>query len=381
MSTTPRKFPIRITYILSNVTDAIAFEWIAAHLNRQLFQLDFILLVQHQEPIWLEQQLHNQNVPYVRFNFRSKKDYPRLIWNIWKQLRANQTEIVHTHIFEANVCGLLAALLAGISRRIYTRHHSTLNFLYYPWAVRYDKWINRLATDIVAITSSVKSVLVNRENADPNKIRVIHHCFDTNHFSCVSDDRIQAIRDKYRLSADIFVVGVVSRYTKMKGVEYMIDAFAKFLERGYATKLVLANARGSHKPVIDQHLAQLPKDSYIEIEFERDIPALYKCMSVFLHTPIDCDSEAYGQTYVEAMLAKIPSIITISGIANDYAKHGENCWVVGYQNAEDIYQALEKLYHEPELAKRISDNAFELAVQKFSLDKMIGDLEQLYLKQ
>ncbi|MBL0097760.1 MAG: glycosyltransferase [Bacteroidetes bacterium] len=68
---------------------------------------------------------------------------------------------------------------------------------------------------------------------------------------------------------------------------------------------------------------KLPSDSYIKIEFERDLFSLYSIFDYFIHAPIDPSVEAFGQVYIEALAAGIPSIFTLSGIAPDFIVDGK----------------------------------------------------------
>lgn len=371
--------PVKITYILANVTNAISFEWIAAKIDKTRCHLDFVLLINHTQPIWLEQWLQQHQVPCRRLNYRSKLDFFRLFFQVWLHLRRNCSQVIHAHIFEACLIGFLAGIFAGIRKRLYTRHHSTLHHRYFPRAVWYDSFINFLATDIIAISGVVRQVLIEKEKVNPAKVHLIHHGFDLPYFTEVSQERVEQLRQKYILSAHQKVVGVVSRYTHFKGIEYIIDAFAMLLRSGVEARLVLANALGDYKATIQQHLAQLPADSYLEIEYERDMPALYRCMDVFVHTPIEPDAEAFGQTYVECMLTGVPAIITLSGIAHEYARHGENAWVVGYENRDEILAALQVVLNNQEIANTLKKNAFALAQEWFGLPKLLNALIQIYL--
>ncbi|HAI74625.1 MAG TPA: glycosyl transferase family 1 [Microscillaceae bacterium] len=371
--------PVKVTYILANVTNAISFEWIAAKIDKTRCHLDFVLLINHTQPIWLEQWLQQHQVPCRRLNYRSKLDFFRLFFQVWLHLRRNRSQVIHTHIFEACLIGFLAGIFAGIRKRLYTRHHSTLHHRYFPRAVWYDRFINFLATDIIAISGVVRQVLIEKEKVNPAKVHLIHHGFDLPYFTEVSQERVEQLRQKYGLAAHQKVVGVVSRYTHFKGIEYIVDAFAMLLRSGVEARLLLANALGDYKATIQQHLAQLPADSYLEIEYERDMPALYRCMDVFVHTPIEPDAEAFGQTYVECMLTGVPAIITLSGIAHEYARHSENAWVVGYENSESIYQGLQALLDDKDMCEQIGKNAQNYAVNHFSFNAMFNKLVELYL--
>ena len=63
-----------------------------------------------------------------------------------------------------------------------------------------------------------------------------------------------------------------------------------------------------------------------------------------MHVPIDSMSEAFGQTYIEALASRVPSIFTLSGIACEFAKDRVNCLVVPYKDSDSIQLALESIF-------------------------------------
>ena len=102
-------------------------------------------------------------------------------------------------------------------------------------------------------------------------------------------------------------------------------------------------------------------------------------MDVFIHVPIDDTAEAFGQVYVEALAAGVPAVFTLSGIANDFIKQGENARMVNYCDSQGIYLAVKDALSEPELSKQFSEKAFQDVHTLFPLSKMINELEALYL--
>jgi len=84
----------------------------------------------------------------------------------------------------------------GIRKRIHTRHSGTGNHMYHPHAVKYDKIVNRLATDIVAVSENVKTILIEKDNARSDKITLIHHGFELEEFSHRNEKKDKAIKNK-----------------------------------------------------------------------------------------------------------------------------------------------------------------------------------------
>ncbi|MDQ3048361.1 MAG: glycosyltransferase family 4 protein [Bacteroidota bacterium] len=368
-----------ITYIISQVNKSTSFELTAKLLDRKKFRLSFILM--HDRNSALEDFLRLNNIRVDRVNYSSKKDLPSAVFYIRKFLKAHQTEIVHTHLFEGCLAGLVASRLAGIKTRIHTRHNSTIHHQYHKSTVKYDRLINLLSTKIVAVSATVKRVLTDLEGVSPEKINIIHHGFRMNEFNEIAEDRIQRLRTKYHLENKSHpVIGVISRYIHWKGIQYIISAFKKIRETYPEAHLILANAGGPYENEIKSLLRDLPVNCYTEIVFEEDVNALYKLFDIFVHTPIDSDSEAFGQVYVEALAAGIPSVFTLSGIAPDFISNKNNALIVDFKNSEEIEKAVIEIQNNKVLRKQLIDEGRKSALELFGIERMIHQLEELYEK-
>ena len=366
-----------IAYIVTNINKALAFEWTAMHLNPGRFRLIFILL--NNGPSELESFCHEKSISCYRIPYKSKKSIPAAILKIYRILKKEKIDIVHAHLVDSGLTGIAAARLAGIKKRIYTRHHSSYHHEYYPHAVKYDRWINRNSTHLVAISKNVHDIMLKNENVPEAKITLIHHGFDLDAFQQVNESRVELLRKKYGLSDKSHpVIGVVSRYIELKGIQYIIPAFKQLLEKYPQAHLLLCNGNGNYTPEIKKLLKNLPGSSYTEIGFEYDNFALYKLFDVFVHVPVNSKIEAFGQIYVEALAAGIPSVFTLSGVAHEFARHQENCLVVDYRSAGQIHQSILTILHNTELRNKMIKNGMEDVKSLFSLSLMIQKLEKLY---
>jgi glycosyltransferase involved in cell wall biosynthesis len=162
-------------------------------------------------------------------------------------------------------------------------------------------------------------------------------------------------------------------------VQFIIPAFEQFRKKIPNAHLVLANAQGDYAQEIERRLKELPDGSYTEIKFEKDLSALYKIFHVFVHAPTDRFAEAFGQTYIEPLIAGVPSIFTISGIASEFVVHEENALVAKHMNSVSIFQNLLKLHSDSQLRQRLVANGRDV-VTKFSLFNFLESLKNLYRK-
>lgn len=367
---------IKLAYIISQIDKALAFEWIAEELPNESLDLCFILL--HERETALEQFLKQKNIRVFRINYRGKKDFFSTFLKIFRILGKEKIQVVHCHLFDASLIGLLAAKMAGVQKRISTRHHSTLHHVYFPRAVYYDRFINFLATDLVAISENVRKILVDKEKVKAQKVHLVHHGFRLQAFAEVSQARIQKLRDKYQLTENHTVIGVIARQTEWKGIQYIVPAFIRLQKKYPQAILLLANAKGEYKAKIEALLQEMAPANYRQILFEEDIFALYQLFNIHVHTPIDDHSEAFGQTYVEALAAGIPSVFTLSGVAAEFIQDGENALTVDFKNSEVIWEAMNKLLENPALRNHLKKQGQEHVKRYFDLPVMITKLRKLY---
>lgn len=296
---------------------------------------------------------------------------------IYRILKKENISVIHTHLFEATLTGMIAARLAGVEKRIYSRHHGSYHHQYFPTAIKYDRFINFLSTDIVAISANVKNILTDYEGVSDNKVHLIHHGFDLDAFRNVAEEKIIMMKQKYLPESAYPVVGVISRYVEWKGIQYIIPAFKKILQTYPQAHLILANARGDYQKQIKELLAEIPQHYYTEIAFEEDLFALYKLFDVYIHTPVNKHIEAFGQTYIEALASGMPSIFTLSGVAREFVVNGENALVVDFKNSDAIYNAVMELLEDESLRNKLIRNG-QKSVEPFALDIFIRKLEELY---
>ncbi len=368
----------KVCIIVSQVDRAIAFEWTVDGLKDQ-FDFSFILI--GKQDSFLANWLHERNIDILDLPYRGKKDTLKTVRQMVGFMRKKKFDVVHTHLVEASIFGLFAARVAGVKKRIHTRHHSDYNYKYNNKGIKYDRWCNRLSTDIIAITEQVKQILVQREKVSPKKISLIHHGIDTDYFEERNESNLKSISNKYNPTGRKPVIGIVARQTHWKGIQYTIPAFAEVLKAYPNALLILANASGDYEVEIDRMMKeQLPVGSYVKIKYEYDTSSLYKLFDVYVHLPIDEVVEAFGQVYIEALSAGAPSVFTLSGIALDFIKNEENALVVPHCNSAETAKAIQRILADEFLRKKLSENGRAIVREKFSLPCFLENLKTLYDK-
>ncbi len=369
---------MKIVYIISKIDKSIEFENTAIGLKKAGFDMIFISLFPN-PPSQLKGFLEEHEIPCYELKYTSKYQYFGILYRIYKLLKKIKPDIVHCHLIDATVIGLRAAKYAGIEKRIYTRHHSSFHHQSAPHGVKYDKWSNRTACKVIAVSKKVKEILIKLEGVPAEKIEVVNHGIWVNDFVAVKPTKIGPVNNKYKLGNHFPVIGSVSRYDEWKGVQYTIMAFKLLLEEFPNAKLILANSgKGNYVETIVAHLKELPEDSYVEIPFENDVMALYKCIDLLVHVPVDDHSEAFGLVYIEPMAAHVPIVATRSGIGNEILEHLKNSYVVDYRSPAEIAAGVAFLINNPDKAKEMTADAFEMVNQNFGFHMKLDALSNIY---
>ncbi len=365
-----------VLYVISRVDYALGFDWLDQFLDRTKYDPVFVFL--HSTRPHLADVLESRGTKVECLNLESKKDYPLLFLKLIRLFRKYRPSIVHAHLLDANLLAIPAAFVCRIKKRIYTRHHSTYHFDYHPHMVKYDKLINRLSTQIVSISLNVTDVLIGKEHVPPRKVFLVNHGFQLQQFTSPDLEAVAALRRKYNPEGKAPVIGVISRLTEWKGVQYIIPAFRKLLESFPDAVLIIANAKGDYEAEIKRQLSELNQKQYVLIPFEKDLFSLYSLFDVFVHVPVDEAAEAFGQVYIESLAAKVPSVFTLSGIAREFIVNRENALVVPFKDTDAVYQAIHEILVTEELGKTLKENGLKAVIRKFTVASMMEALYKAY---
>src|SRR5260370_26082725 len=106
----------KLVYIISEINKSLAFEWIAQSFNKRKFDITFILLGKSDSE--LANQLRKDNVQIFEFPLGGKFSLMRSFFSLLTTLRKIKPDIIHTHLFYANILGLSAGWILRIPKRI-----------------------------------------------------------------------------------------------------------------------------------------------------------------------------------------------------------------------------------------------------------------------
>lgn len=244
-------------------------------------------------------------------------------------------------------------LWTGIWMRLQTPAHR----LFFPLT----RYIYYHADAIVVYGEHVKRYLVT-EGVPPERIFVAAHAVDNGTYAgVVTADQVAARRAALAVPARCKVILYLGRLEEVKGLTYLLDAFAS-LARDDAV-LVLAGA-GSFAARL--RTLAVEKGIADRVRFAGYVPhteaVQYYALawaSVLPSITLPTGKETWGLVVNEAFNQGVPVIATdaVGAAAGGLVQHGVNGFVVPERNANALAAALRLLLDYPDLRARLSANA------------------------
>ena len=293
----------------------------------------------------------------------SRRNYVKNLKDLARFVRAHNIEIVHAHAARDYHLAAMAVRLAARGRLVLTRH------ALFPLR-RINKPILKSAGRVIAVSQAVAESLRRNGVIDTSKIAVVHNGIDTDRFD-------QAVER----SGDVpMLVGTVGHLAPIKGHDVFVRAAALISARHRDVHFVVIGEDKSpelaHRKSLESLIAELGLSSIVSMQGWRDdMPAVLSSLMLFVSA---ARSEPFGLAIVEAMAAGLPIVAAASEGALEIIEDGVTGKLVPVGDHEALAQAINDLLDDPVERSRLGRNAQLAARQRYSLERMARDTEQVY---
>jgi glycosyltransferase involved in cell wall biosynthesis len=299
---------------------------------------------------------------------------------LYRLMRQERPQVVHTHTAKAGFVGRLAARLARVPVVVHTFHGHVLQGYYSPRKTqllrRMERGLAGLTDGIIAVSEQVKRDLVTYGVAAADRIRVISLGLELEPFLHKSRSP-GGFRRELRLHGGERLVGIVGRMFPIKNHRLFLEAAALVAREDPAARFVLVGD-GTLRPVLERQAQESGiADRVIFIGWRRDLPEIYADLDVLAVTS---NNEGTPVSAIEAMAAGCPVVATHVGGLPDLISEGETGYLVPPGNAGAVATAVLRVLRQPEMARGVGEAARKAALERFSAQRLITDMEQLYLE-
>jgi glycosyltransferase involved in cell wall biosynthesis len=210
---------------------------------------------------------------------------------------------------------------------------------------------------------------------DPAKFAVVHNCIDLARFDPVVVDASQA-RAALGMPADAAVVGMVARLAEeRKGAALFLEMAARVADQRPQARFVIVGD-GPLRQGLESRAAELGVASRLLFLGERqDIPELLAALDIVV-MPSFWEGGPY--TVIEAMAMERPVVTTNVGMVPDVVRSGEHALVVEPGDAVALATNVLRLLDDPPLRDRLAAAGRQLAVERFSEERLVEGVLAVY---
>jgi len=219
------------------------FPQLARRHDRHRYQMYFATL----KPMapWLREFMESEGVVCFSCDCKGRIEYPLGMIRLARHLRRERIDIVHTHLFEPSVVGLLAGLLARTPMRVLTRHYSDYHTrINKKWHVRLDRFCTLLSQAVIAVSRHTADHLIEVEKASPDKVHVVLNGIDFERVRLAGLDARERIRQEFAAEKEYLLL-IVARLHPEKGHHYLFQALPEIRRRASKRVRLLVAGDGS----------------------------------------------------------------------------------------------------------------------------------------
>jgi glycosyltransferase involved in cell wall biosynthesis len=366
--------PIRVLQVITSLERGGAENHLLAllgHVDRQAFDVETAVLRGEGE---LVPVLRQAGITVHVLGARSRFD-PTALGRLTALVREQRYDIVHSHLFRADIYAGLAVARAGDQRPLLvsTRHNDDRFFLnpfigiaHYALSARQDL--------IIAISDHIARFTIARGVRYPSRVRRVYHGLETPDVREL-ERAAQQIRSELGVPADAFLVGNVGRLAPQKGQRHLVAAMPLLVERVPQAHLVIVGG-GDLEDYLRELSIEFGVSERVHVLGPRkDVPAIMHALDVFAMPSI---WEGFGLVLLEAMAAARPIVASRVATIPEVVVDGETGLLVPAGDSVALADALVRLAAEPELAQRLGEAGQQRLRQHFSVEKMVADTELLY---
>lgn len=315
---------------------------------------------------WITPALEELNIPYETFD---KTGSPfNLLSNIRSLVKKVSPDIVHSHLLDSNFYSSLACRWLWIPH-VCTEHGDVA--LKRSLTSRFKfKVVSALSGSIICVSEAVRKKAL-RMAVFPHKVSLIY-----NGIMFHNDDDYSTFREEFGIPGNALLIGSVGNLYPVKGHQYLIKAFSRFLTHYPKSYLVLVG-RGEEERKL-KNLAfnlNIPEGKIVFTGFRKDVGNVLISLDIYVQSSL---SEGHPVSLLEAMSLGVPVISTCVGGVPEVIGHNKYGSLVPPESWEDLYRYMVMIAQDIEMFKKKAMLAKTFVKKAFSLNRMTQKYIELY---
>lgn len=302
------------------------------------------------------------------------------LWQLWRVLRKEKPDIVHSMTPKAGLLGMTAAFFAGVPVRMHT-----FTGLIFPWKaglLRRILWTTDALTCLFANVVNPEGEGVKKQLQDAHVTRKPLPIIAYGNINGVDLDRFTPGKGRERQRKELnidpgdIVFSFVGRLVKDKGIPELVECFIRLHTQHPSVKLVLIGHEERELDPLPEETRQLMQDcpAIICPGSQRNVETWLAASDIYV---LPSHREGFCNSLLEAGAMALPSITyDICGCRDSVDK--ETGILVPPYDKEELYLAMLRLYMDPELRVALGRAARRKVQNKFDRVYVWAELRRFY---
>ena len=288
---------------------------------------------------------------------------------LYRYVSKNNLDVIHTHSSVDSWLGGVVGKLSGVPV-IRTRHVSLPVNDFFPNHLLYSYIPQRILTSGNMISDIVKQVRC----VDSNKVVSIPAGVDLRKFD--SEISGEKIREELKVNSNQILIGKIGVVRGWKGHNYFLEAIPLILKKIPSVRFVIVGDGPGFKEIKSKvKLAGI--DNKVDLLGHReDVPEIMAALDVQVLASFA--GEGTPQVIPQAFAMKTPVVATKIASIPDLLGQGERGILIEPENALSLAEGVLKLIRNPDIAKRLVENAYSFCLKELTVDKMMDSTIAIY---
>lgn len=321
----------------------------------------YVRLISLTPPVDLIDRLISNNIPVLSLGMKSKIALPVAAFKLAMLSRQNSPDIVHSHMFHANILVRLVSAFLGKTTSIICTAHSVRE------GGRARDWLYRLTNKFSDLNTTVSDAARQRFIKDkvfpPDKTLTVHNCIDVSRFSIID-----------RQGSNRFRWITVGRLVKIKNHLLILQAM---MQLSYSELIIVGEGeeRLSLQTFIDQHSLS---ERVTLLGKKDNVVDYYHNSDAFV---LASDYEGFALVVAEAMACGLPVVATDCGGPSEIIGCEQDSGIIISANdVEHLTAAMQQIeLLNVEQRNERGYRARKRIIEKFSAKKIVSQWEDIYL--
>ena len=297
-------------------------------------------------------------------------------YNLYKLIRKEKPDIVHTHTPKAGIIGMLASYFARVPIRLHTVaglplmeaigfKRIILNFV--------EKVTCKCSTKVFPNSYGLKKIILKYKFTSEKKLKVIGNGSSNGIDTSFFDPELFSSKEKNKLKSDLgierndFVFIFVGRLVTDKGINELVEVFNELCSDLKGIKLLLVGPFEDELDPLQKKIKLLinNNENIISVGYQNDVRPFFSISNCLVFPSY---REGFPNVVMQAGAMKLPSIVSDINGCNEIIENGENGIIVPVKNTSALKKEMQRLFEDTSLFLKLKSNSRSLIVARYEQD-------------